>query len=237
MDAVLEAAARDAGALAEGGAAAVVVENFGSAPFPKAGSAPATVAMMAVAAARVREVCGLPVGVNVLRNDALAALGVAVATGAAFLRVNVLVGASVTDQGLIEGDARALLLERRRLGALHVAILADVRVKHAAPLAPQPLAQEIHDARARGGADGILVTGDGTGRPVDAEALDEARAAVGEAPLYVASGLTAKNAPRLTPRVDGAIVGTWLKEDGRVDAPVDPKRVARLAALCDFRRG
>ncbi|MCZ7677559.1 MAG: hypothetical protein M5U28_01790 [Sandaracinaceae bacterium] len=139
FDAVLAAARRDAEAIARGGAAAVIVENFGSAPFPKGHpdqpTPPHQVALIALAVSECRRITGLTVGVNVLRNDARAAVGIAAACGAAFVRVNVHVGAYVTDQGLIEGRAFETLRYRRELGA-EVAILADVRVKHAAPLAP-----------------------------------------------------------------------------------------------------
>ncbi len=75
---------------------------------------------------------------NVLRNDALAALGVAVAAGADFIRVNVHTGAMLTDQGIIQGEADQTLRMRRYLNAERIQIFADVLVKHAVPLGPLP---------------------------------------------------------------------------------------------------
>lgn len=232
FQATLDAAARDADALAEGGAAAIVVENFGSAPFPK-GTAeqptpPHQIAALTLAAARCVEL-GVPVGVNVLRNDARAALGVAAAVGAAFVRVNVHVGAYVTDQGLIEGRAFETLRYRAAIGADDVAIVADVRVKHAAPLAAVPVPTEVEDALKRGKADGVIVTGAGTGKGVDAALLAEVRGAAGDAPVWIGSGLTPDTAPRLAPLADAAIVGTWLKRGGDVKNPVDADRVRQMA--------
>lgn len=236
---VLAAARRDAEALAEGGADAIVVENFGSAPFPKGTpdqpTPPHTIAAIALAASLCREVSGLPIGVNVLRNDARAAIGIAAACGAAFVRVNVHVGAYVTDQGLIEGRAFETLRYRQSLGASDIAIFADVRVKHATPLAPVPVAAEVDDCLKRGGADAIVVTGTGTGKPVSKALLEEVRAAAGDAPVWIGSGLDPDRAGELAPLANGAIVGTWLKEDARVHNPIDPARVRALARATQGR--
>lgn len=72
---------------------------------------------MTLAVQRVRQLVSIPVGVNVLRNDGKSAMAIALCTGAQFIRVNVLAGAMVTDQGLIEGIAYELLRYRRMLGA------------------------------------------------------------------------------------------------------------------------
>ncbi len=54
-------------------------------------------------------------GINVLRNDGRAALAVAHAAQADFIRVNVLAGVRVTDQGIVEGIAHELLRDRSLL--------------------------------------------------------------------------------------------------------------------------
>ena len=132
-------ALHDAGVLRDAGFSAVIVENLGDAPFDPGPGEPHVIAHMAVVASMVRRVHGasLVVGINVLRNAPLAALGIASAVGADFIRVNVHVGAMVTDQGLLEGRARDTLLYRRRLG-LECAIAADVQ----AALTPAPAAAE-----------------------------------------------------------------------------------------------
>ena len=127
---IIEHALRDAQTLREAGFGSLMIENFGDTPFGSGPIEPWTTATLAVVVREVRAATGLPVGVNALRNDGLAALGVAVAAGAAFIRVNVLVGVSATDQGFIEGAAAELLRARARLG-VDVRILADVHVKHA----------------------------------------------------------------------------------------------------------
>ncbi len=231
MAAVVAAALADARALARGGVGGLMLENYHDVPFFPCDVPPETTAALTRVAASLRDACPeLPLGINVLRNDAHAALAVAAAVGAAFVRVNVLVGAAVTDQGLIEGRAASVLRLRRQL-APGVGILADVRVKHAAPLAPRPLADEVADLRRRGGADALIVSGAATGAPADPEELRAVRRAEPDAPLLVGSGLTVGNVALYAPHCDGCIVGTSLQvagTDGR--SRVDAARVAAFTA-------
>ncbi len=229
VDAVLDAAGRDAAALIEGGVDGVMVENFGDAPFVPGRVAPVTVAAMSVVVRRIVEAVPCPVGVNVLRNDARSALAIAAACGARFLRVNVLTGVAVAGEGTLRGMAHALLRERRALG-VDVAIWADLRVKHAAPLAPRPLEVEARELVGRGGADVVILSGVATGAAPEGAFLAEARAAIPSAPRILGSGLAAQNAAALLPLVDGAIVGTSVKAGGVTTNPVDAERVRALVA-------
>lgn len=225
-DQLVELALRDAEALATGGAAGCIIENLGDAPFARSTVEPHVVAWVSVIAAAVSRRFGssLKLGVNLLRNATLDALGVASAVGADFVRVNVLSGAMVTDQGLIEGQARDALLYRRRLG-LEARIAADVMVKHASPLAPLDLQQAARDTYHRSGADVLIVTGAGTGLEADPAVLRHVRQAVPAAPLWLGSGLTPDNAARYRQHCDAAIVGTWLHREADLDAPLCPDRV------------
>jgi membrane complex biogenesis BtpA family protein len=222
---------RDARRLSAGGVDAVMVENFGDAPF-YAGSVPKhTVAEMSALVADLRKRIDLPVGVNVLRNDAEAAVSVAAATGASFVRVNVHTGTRVTDQGIVTGRAAETVRLRERLDA-DIDILADIDVKHSAPIAERPLAEEVADLLERGKADGIVASGAGTGRKTDREHLEavvEARDRIdADVPVFVGSGVTRGTVAEVLTLADGAIVGSDLKEDGEATAPVDEGRVRDL---------
>ena len=158
------------------------------------------------------------------------ALGLCAATGASFLRVNVHVGVMVTDQGWIEGRAAETLRARERL-CPEVAICADVHVKHATPVGTETLCDAAEDAWRRGRADAVIVSGARTGTPPGVVELQEVKERLGEAPVWIGSGLTADNASELLARADGAIVGTWLKRAGDVDGPVEKERVERLRGI------
>lgn len=229
-------AAKDAATLVTTGYDAIIVENFGDAPF-YAGRVPSiTVAAMTACALAVRSAAPkLKLGINVLRNDAESALAIAVATGASFVRVNVHTGARVTDQGIIQGDAASTLRLRRALGAESIQIWADVDVKHSAPLGPpRPIEQEVEDTTKRALASAVLVTGEGTGKGVDVEKLARVKEAAGSVPVLVASGATVAMLPDLAMHADGAIVGSYLRPGGVPGGSVDAKLALEFAAA--FRR-
>lgn len=231
--AILRRAGDDAMALIGGGCDALIVENFGDVPFFATSVPPETIATMALALQSVIEVAGgAPVGVNVLRNDARAALGLCAATGARFVRINVHSGAAVTDQGVIEGKAAETLRERSRI-CPGVALLCDVHVKHAMPLGGGSIETAAADTLHRGLADALVVSGSGTGSAPEVERVAAVRRAVGNAPVLIGSGLTEKNAAEMFQFASGAIVGTSLKRNGSVDEPVEVARVERLRRLLD----
>jgi membrane complex biogenesis BtpA family protein len=235
-----EVARRDAERLAAGGVDAVMVENFGDAPFHPDEVPRHVVAEVTALTRTVRTAVDCPVGVNVLRNDGAAAVAVAAAAGGAFVRVNVHTGARVADQGILEGTAHETMRLRERIDA-DVAVLADRDVKHSAPLAREGYeAESLADATERGLADGLVVTGDRTGKATDLAAVESAverRDALGTGvPVFVGSGVDADSVGNLLSVADGAIVGTSLKQGGETTAPVSVERVERLVAAADAVR-
>jgi membrane complex biogenesis BtpA family protein len=221
---------RDAEALAGGGVDGLLLENFGDAPFYPGQVPSATVAQLTRIAMEVRMRFNVPLGINVLRNDGLAALSIAAAADAQFIRVNILAAARLTDQGIIEGQAHELLRRRRHLNAPAIQILADVDVKHSAPLAERSLADETADLVHRAGADGLIVSGSGTGQKTDVADLPTVKHAAAGRPVFVGSGVTVDNVAGYASLADGLIVGTSFKANGDVRQPVDPLRVKELLA-------
>lgn len=229
FSAIREHVLRDAGALFEGGISNLMIENFGDTPFFP-GTVPAhTVAHLTTIANDVASrFPDAKIGLNVLRNDGCSALAIAAAIDASFIRVNVLSGARLTDQGIIQGIAHDLLRLRKQLSAEGVAILADVDVKHSAALAERPFADEIEDVIQRGHADAIIVSGNATGLSVDKAQLAEAVVAAGSTPVLLGSGVTARSIKNLADLAAGCIIGTAVKCDGDVRQPVDTRRVREI---------
>jgi uncharacterized protein len=220
LQAIVDGAIHDALILSEAGFEGVILENFGDAPFLPGAVSPVTTAVMTSCALSVRTAAPtVSLGVNILRNDAEAALAVAIGSGADFIRINIHTGARLTDQGIIEGAAHRTLRLRRELGAERIRLLCDVEVKHSAPLAPRALGEEAEDLAARGLADAVLVTGPGTGRGVVLRDLEEVLAAV-RIPVLVASGVTPDTLVEVR-RAHGVIVGSFLRASGRAGDPID----------------
>ncbi len=225
---VLDRAVRDAKALRAGGAHGFVVENYGDLPFLPGAVGPECAAAMAVALRACREATGLPGGVNVLRNDPVAALGMALAGGGTYIRTNVHTGAMVTDQGILEGRAAETMRARARLCAQGIAVFADVLVKHSVPLGERDPRHAARDAAERGLADALLVTGPSTGARVEFRELAAVRDEVPRTPLLVASGATPRDMPLVAALADGVLAGTTLKVGGKTANAVDPARVRAL---------
>lgn len=221
---------RDGEALLMGGVDGLMLENFGDSPFYPHRVPAITIAALTALACEVRSRFELPLGINVLRNDGRSALAVAVASGASFIRVNVLCGARVADQGLLQAIAHDLLRDRATLHAKPIRIWADVNVKHSAALAERDLADEVDDLLDRGKADALIVTGSATGQPTALTDLQRVKASADSAPVVIGSGITADSLRLLAPYADGIIVGTSLKHDGIASNPVDLKRVQQLVA-------
>jgi uncharacterized protein len=229
MHAVMERALADADALESAGFDGLLVENYSDVPFYPDRVPPETLTAMAVCARELTRTARIPLGVNVLRNDAHGALSVAVAAGARFIRVNVHTGVMIADQGLLTGQAHETVRLRRTLGA-DVAIFADIAVKHAAPFPGVELEQSAEDAFHRGLADALIITGSGTGKRTDLGRIDLVRRAVPEAAILVGSGVTSTTVSEVLALADGAIVGSDACRDGKAGTGIDPARAQQLIA-------
>jgi membrane complex biogenesis BtpA family protein len=227
LDAIIAWVLKDARALAAGGIDGLIIENFGDTPFYPHRVPAHTVAFMTAIGREVRREVKVPLGINILRNDAESAVAIAAAVSAEFIRVNIHAGARLTDQGLIEGKAHDTVRYRKLLGS-DVKIFADVDVKHSAPVAARPLQVEVEELVSRGGADALIITGAATGKTTALEDLKAAKKAAGAARVFAGSGVDANNIGEVLQVADGVIVGTALKRDGITTNPVDPDRVRAL---------
>jgi uncharacterized protein len=238
LELALSRAEQEAAAYASGGASGIIIENFFDTPFVKNRVDTACACALTLAAARVRAISGLPLGINVLRNDGRTALAVAAAVDAQFIRVNVLTGAMLCDQGIIEGEAHELLLYRKQLGLERkVRIFADVMVKHAVPLGQHSdIGLEAADTVKRALADAVIVSGRATGDAPDDGDLQAVRRACPDTPIFIGSGSTRENVADLLKTADGIIVASSLKRQGILENPVDEGRVRLLVETVNSRQ-
>jgi membrane complex biogenesis BtpA family protein len=227
-------AVREAAALAEAGYRGLIVENYGDLPFFKGHVGAGSVAAMALVVDAVKNAVTMPVGVNVLRNDHIAALGIAAACGCEFIRLNILVGTFVTPEGMIEGRPGEVLRTRRAV-APEVMILADIGVKHAHAVAGGSIDEEAMDAAERGKADGVIITGPRTGAPASIEAVKAVKTRLARAdirvPVIVGSGVDDTNAAKVFEVCDGVIVGSYIRKHGMAGGPIEPARARKLAEI------
>ncbi len=226
---VVEQACGEVRILSNYGVAGIIVENYGDQPFFPGRVPPETVAAMTRVATEVRRIIDLPLGINVLRNDAISALSIAEAVGAQFIRTNVHVGMAASEQGLLMGKAHEVLRFRAFLKS-ECLIFADIAVKHSYPLYPQSADEMLRDTVVRGLADAVIVTGAATGMAADLRFAKEVKGICGkiEVPLLIGSGITPESINSAFEIADAVIVGTYLKKEGVTANPIDRNRVEKL---------
>lgn len=231
---IVRKAVDEARALEAAGFDALIVENMHDRPYLADASGAQTVATFAIAAAAVVAAVKIPVGIQILSGANIAALAVAHAAGAAFIRAEGFVFASVADEGLLaKASAAELLRERKRLGAENICIFADLRKKHSshAITADIDMTEWVHAAEFFS-ADGVIVTGSETGVEPDLAELAAARAAT-RLPVLVGSGATPANLGSIFAHADGVIIGSALKVDGAWMNELDPARVRAVVQARD----
>lgn len=223
IDAVVDSALGDLRILREYGFDGVLIENEYDRPH-RVRAEPETIeAMIRVTEALVAERGDVQVGCEILLNDPIASLSVASVAGASFIRTDYFVDRmSRPEHGEFDLDPEGLLAHRQLLGASAVLILADIQVKYATMLEPRTLAKSASLATQHG-ADAIVVSGSATGNAPSTTELTQAADGAG-VPVIIGSGLDQENAMTLLPACNGAIVGTALMTDRRVD----PRRAEQL---------
>lgn len=225
VDAMVETLSRDVRYLLEGGVDAVLFCNEDDRPYRFA-------ADLVDAATMARVVTELrptdrPFGVDYLW-DPRAALAVATATGAAFIR-EVVTGVYESDMGLWAPDPAQLYRERSAWSAENIRVFTNVTPEFASPLGSRPIGVRARSAVVSSLVDGILIAGPMAGAEPSIEWVREAKEAVGsDVPVLLNTGAKEDNVEGFLSVADGVIVGSALKEGGETWNPVDPERVRRF---------
>ncbi len=227
---LIEQAVIEAKALRQAGFDAIIVENMHDAPYVHGDDlGPEQTAVMTLAAQSVRDAFDGPVGVQILSGGNRQALAAAHVTGGDFIRCENFVFSHVADEGLLtKAEAGPLLRYRRQIGAEAVAVLADIKKKHASHAITSDIdIAEAVEAAQFFGVDGVIVTGPSTGKPAEIEDLSFARKAA-DVPVLVGSGVTPESVPELFKHAHALIVGSSIKADGKWFNAVDPKRAKAI---------
>jgi len=231
LEKITTIAVEEAALLARAGFDALIIENMHDRPYCLRDVGPEIIAAMTAVGCAVRAAVKCPLGVQVLAGANRAALAVAQACAAQFIRAEGFVFSHVADEGLMaEADAAGLLRYRRALGADHIAVVADIKKKHSAHAITADVSlAETAKAAEFFGADAVIVTGSATGEATDPAEVRAVKSAV-RIPVFVGSGATPENLPVLWPHADAIIVGSYLKTGGKWSNDLDPQRIAEFVS-------
>lgn len=222
LEGMVEQVRADIRYLVEGGVDAIMFCNEDDRPY----SLKAPLEQVAAMTRVVTELrpASLPFGVDFLWN-AKAALCIAAATGASFVR-EVFTGVYESDMGLWSPDAAEVFKLSRDIGASDICMLFNVAPEFCSPLGNRSITQRVRSAVVSSLADAILISGEMAGAEPDLEVIRQAKQAAGESiPVFVNTGTKSENVKAFLSMADGVIVGSSLKVDGYTWNPVDPKRV------------
>jgi hypothetical protein len=224
MELIRERTATDLRALEDAGFDGVMFCNENDRPYTfDAGLE--TVAAMSAVVGELRGGVSVPFGVDVLW-DPRAALAVAKATGARFVR-EIFTGAYGSEFGLWNTSPGETLRYRRQIGASDVRILTNISAEFAAPLVDRPIAVVARGVALISLADGLCVSGPMTGASVDSSELRAVCDALSETVVFANTGVNESTVEDVLAVADGVVVGTSLKVDGITWNAVDAGR-ARL---------
>jgi len=169
----------------------------------------------------------LPFGVDYLW-DANAALAIAVATDAHFMR-EVITGTWESDMGLWQPDAAKLLRNRRNFGREDLAIFANITPEFASSIGQRTPAQMAKSTYISSLADSILVSGPMAGAEPDISTLKSVREALpSEIKVFLNTGAKSSSIAKFLSYADGCIVGSDLKRDGYTWNEVELDRAIRF---------
>lgn len=221
LEAVKQQALHDAITLEKAGFTAIMIENMGDMPYRETLETEQVAALAAIAAL-IREKTHIPLGIDCAFSDYQAALAIAKAVGARFVRIPVFIDTVIFSDGLIYPSARKALAYRKKIMAEDVDILADIQVKHSYMLNPHIDLKESAKLAEANGADAVVVTGFKTGQAASTDDLKMIKDLL-QVPVYVGSGVNPNNIKEQLDIVDGLVVGSSIKPNGVIEKPVDLK--------------
>lgn len=171
-----------------------------------------TLAIMAALGQQIRaNFPDIGLGIIIEAHDPTAALSVAHAVNAGFVRLKVFVGGAMTADGPRSGLAASATAFRSAIARQDIALLADVHDRTARPLSDESQPFAAHWA-AKSGADGLIITGSSFADT--RKRIDAVREKVSTKPILIGGGVTASNVREALSCSDGLIVSSALMRKG-----------------------
>ena len=206
----------------------LMIENMHDVPYLNRTAGPEITAMMSVLLYEVKNISGLPTGLQVLAGGNKQALGAALAAGGDFIRAEGFVYAHVADEGFFNSDAAEILRYRKQIGADHISIFTDIKKKHSSHSITDDT--DITDTAKAAEfflSDGVIITGTATGKEPSLEEIRKVKESV-NIPVLAGSGITLENVSDYMKYCDALIIGSYFKTDGKWFNAVDINRVKKF---------
>ena len=232
LEQIVLQACREAEVYCTHGVDSLLVENMHDRPFLHTRVGPETVSAMTRVCSAVRSQVGgtIPIGVQVLSAANKEALAIAKCCDLQFIRAEGFVYSHVADEGWTDSCAADLLRYRKIIQADNVAVLTDVKKKHAS----HSVTGDLDIVEVAKGAefflsDGLVLTGVSTGQPTSVEEFDKVREQA-NMPVFIGSGVNEFNIYSFK-KATGLIVGSHFKKNGIWYNELDEERIRNFMKI------
>ena len=231
MEEIVEHARADLQALQEGGVDGVLISNEFSLPYERQMNF-VTPAAMAYVVGRLKQDLRVPFGVDCI-SDGRATIELAAAVDADFVR-GTFSGVYVGDGGLYNNDFSKLMRRRAELYLQQLRMLYFINPESDQNLDNRPLADIARSTIFKVHPDGLCVSANAAGQDVDEELIASVKQAAPQTVILCNTGCRPDTIARKLAVADGAVVGTYFKEGGRLEnehlenVPVCADRVREL---------
>ncbi len=228
IKAVIEKAKEEALVYKRAGIDVLMIENMHDIPYLNRHVGPEIQAMMSIILYEVKNVSGLPVGIQILAGANKEALAAALAAGADFIRAEGFVFAHVADEGTFNSDAGEILRYRKQIQAENVLVFTDIKKKHSSHAITSDV-DIVDTAKAAEYflSDGVIITGSSTGKEPSLEEISDVKKKV-KIPVLAGSGITFDNLPDYLKLCDALIVGSYFKTNGNWVSPLDFEKIKKF---------
>lgn len=223
---IIKRAIEDAKTLEGANVDAIMVENMGDSPLRETLKHEQAI-MLAVIVSKIVDAVNIPVGVDAAFNDYKTSLSISKATGASFIRIPVFVDTVIYHDGIIYPKGASAIEYRKEIMASDVKILADIQVKYTYMLNQNIKIEDSAKMAEANHADAVIVTGSSSGDETPIDLVERVKRIV-KIPVFIGSGLSESNILKELSIADGAIVGSSLKKDKKIENPISFELTRKL---------
>ncbi|XP_019868826.1 uncharacterized protein F13E9.13, mitochondrial isoform X2 [Aethina tumida] len=205
----------------------ILIENMHDIPYIQAKYlGPEITATMSRICTELRKIIPptVPCGLQVLAAGNKEALAIAKATSLDFIRCEGFVFDHIADEGYTEANAGLILRYRKQIDADKILIFADIKKKHSSHAVTSDISL-VDTAKAAEFflADGLIITGNATGDPANANDLKLIKE-TSKLPVIIGSGVTIDNLSDYLV-ADALIIGSHFKQNGDWMNVLDGERI------------
>jgi membrane complex biogenesis BtpA family protein len=228
ISAIIQHAITEAELYKSAGIQGIMIENMHDIPYLNNSAGPEIISIMAIIAYEIKRRTNLFAGIQILASANKEAIAVANSANLDFIRAEGFVFSHIADEGFTDANAGEILRFRKQIGAENVMVFTDIKKKHSS----HSITADISISEAAKAAefflsDGIIITGSATGKEANMEEIIAVKNST-SLPVIIGSGITAENVCDYYNIADAFIVGSYFKQDGNWQNPVEKERIEKL---------